>query len=143
MAININKKILIIPLILLVLLSAIYYYYYKQSEINNFIIKQYIPKEGDKILLSIPTVYENDTKVKNVKITFMDKITGDSFTNSSSNRGFTIIPVIIGKTYTITASYNNLVKIEDHTFQSNSLIKIVISNDDKIISYIYYQSIVM
>lgn len=138
MAININKKILIIPVLILISISVLYFYYI-QNNLDDLKIKQQEFKEGDKIISGVPTTYKNYTKVSNVKITFKEMDTGLSITNSSTEKGYAVIPITIGKTYLVTATYNNSTKSETITIKPNYFIGVTIADNNTIDSIFLYK----
>ncbi|MEM3665747.1 MAG: hypothetical protein QW222_01540 [Candidatus Bathyarchaeia archaeon] len=131
-------KIAISVAIILICILGVFLILRRQGEGKK--ILPYIPKQGEECVLPVFAVYENGTGLRGVIITFVEKDTGVSSTQTTSDDGVVTFSVIIGKTYEVTATFNSSTKTIMHTVDPWDAVSILISQDGEVGDIIFYRS---
>jgi len=125
------KIVTCISLVILVLIAGFIMFktWKEREEMEKGVPLPYLPKEGEKVNLLIIAYYEGGIGVKNVNITLTDGMSLSKLTNENGSVEF---PVIIGNTYTISATLGSSSKSLTYKAKPYEFIVIMISKDNNI-----------
>lgn len=96
-----------------------------------------LPQQGQQITVLVAAGYEDGTSVEGVRITFLDKDTGNSWSQHTGPYGRAEFTLISGNTYLITTQFHNSVKSATYVARPYEAVGIFISGADTINSIIH------